>query len=95
MPFLHVRFCSVSVRKTELLLTFSVLFGQNGKTLLRSVTSSYESLAMLDGKIRVTPFFKVQSGKITVCPRRRRNWRALPVCTQVHVLNLKNAESAT
>ena len=26
-----------------------------------------EFLAMLEGKIRVTPFFKVQSGKITVC----------------------------
>jgi hypothetical protein len=37
--FLHVRFCSVSVRETELCLTCSVLFGQNGKTLLRSVSS--------------------------------------------------------
>ena len=28
----------------------------------------YESLAMLEGKIKVNPFFlKVQSGKITVC----------------------------
>ena len=26
-----------------------------------------EFLAMLEGKIRVIPFFKVQSGKITVC----------------------------
>mgnify|MGYP007022690404 CR=1 FL=1 len=38
MCFLHVRFCSVSVRETELWLTCSVLFGQNSKTLLRSVT---------------------------------------------------------
>ena len=26
-----------------------------------------EFLAMLEGKLRVAPFFKVQSGKITVC----------------------------
>ena len=26
-----------------------------------------EFLAMLEGKIRMTPFFKVQYGKITVC----------------------------
>ena len=39
MRFLHVRFCSVSVRETELWLTCSVWFGQNGKTLLRSVTN--------------------------------------------------------
>ena len=26
-----------------------------------------EFLAMLEGKIRVTPFFKVQPGKIAVC----------------------------
>ena len=39
MPFLHVRFGSVSVLETELLLTCSVRFGQNGKTLLRSVTT--------------------------------------------------------
>ena len=39
MRFLHVRFCLVSVRETELSLTCSVWFGQNGKTLLRSVTS--------------------------------------------------------
>ena len=32
MHFLHVRFCSVSVRETELRLTCSVLFWQNGKT---------------------------------------------------------------
>ena len=38
MRFLHVRFCSVSVRKTELSLTCSVWFGQNGKTLLWLVT---------------------------------------------------------
>ena len=31
------------------------------------VYSSYEFLAMLEGKIREAPFFKVQSGKITVC----------------------------
>jgi hypothetical protein len=31
-------FCSVTVRETELSLTCSVQFGQNGKTLLRSVT---------------------------------------------------------
>ena len=30
------------------------------------VYGSYESLAMLEGKIREAPFFKVQSGKITV-----------------------------
>ena len=30
------------------------------------VLGSYEFLAMLEGKIGVTPFFKVQSGKITV-----------------------------
>ena len=41
MRFLHVRFCSVSVRKTELWLTCSVRFGQNGKTLLRSVTTMH------------------------------------------------------
>ena len=40
MCFFHVRFCSVSVRETELWLTRSVRFGQNGKTLLRSVTTS-------------------------------------------------------
>ena len=28
----------------------------------------YESLAVLEGKIRMTPFFKVQSSKITVWP---------------------------
>ena len=39
MHFLHVRFCSVSVRETEFSSTCSVRFGQNGKTLLRSVTS--------------------------------------------------------
>ena len=44
MQFLHVRFCSVSVRKTELLLTFSVWFGQNSKTLLRSVTNVSTSM---------------------------------------------------
>ena len=38
MRFLHVRFCSVLVQETELGLTCSVWFGQNGKTLLRSVT---------------------------------------------------------
>ena len=27
---------------------------------------SYEFLVMLEGKIRETPFFKVQSGKMTV-----------------------------
>ena len=31
------------------------------------ILGSYEFLAMLDGKIRETPFFKVQSGEITVC----------------------------
>jgi hypothetical protein len=31
------------------------------------VYGSYEFLAMLEGKFRETPFFKVQSGKITVC----------------------------
>ena len=31
--------------------------------------SADELLAMLEGKIRVTPFLKVQSGKITVCAR--------------------------
>ena len=39
MHFLHVRFCSVSVPETELWLTCSVLFGQNGKTPLRLVTT--------------------------------------------------------
>ena len=39
MCFLHVWFCSVSVRETELWLTCSVRFGQNRKKLLRSVTS--------------------------------------------------------
>jgi hypothetical protein len=39
MSFLHVRFCLVSVRETELSLTCSVRLGQNGKTLLRSVTT--------------------------------------------------------
>ena len=39
IPFLHVQFCSVSVRETELWLTCSVRFGQNGKTPLRSVTT--------------------------------------------------------
>jgi hypothetical protein len=39
MHFLHVRFCSVSVWETELSLTCSVRFGQNGKTLLWLVTS--------------------------------------------------------
>ena len=41
MRFLHVRFCSVSVRETELSLTCSVWFGQNGKTLLRLVTTRH------------------------------------------------------
>ena len=31
------------------------------------VYGSYEFLAMLESKIREAPFFKVQSGKITVC----------------------------
>ena len=31
------------------------------------IKRGYEFLAMLEGKIRETPFFKVQSGKITVC----------------------------
>ena len=39
MCFLHVRFCSVLVRETELWFTCSVQFGQNGKTVLRSVTT--------------------------------------------------------
>ena len=38
MHFLHVLFSSVLVQETELWLTCSVLFGQNGKTLLRLVT---------------------------------------------------------
>jgi hypothetical protein len=38
MRFLHVLFCSVLVWETELWLTCSVRFGQNSKTLLRSVT---------------------------------------------------------
>ena len=38
MFFFHAPFCSVLVRETELKLTCSVWFGQNGKTLLRSVT---------------------------------------------------------
>ena len=39
MTLLHVLFCSVSVRETDIWLTCSVRFGQNGKTLLRSVTT--------------------------------------------------------
>ena len=31
-----------------------------------------EFLSMLEGKIRVTPFFKVQSGKITVCKKSEK-----------------------
>ena len=56
MHFLHVRFCSVSVRETELWLTCSVRFRQNGKTLLRSVTSMNQSshpnqyIALIDVK---------------------------------------------
>ena len=39
-PYCHnVRFRLVSVRETELWLTCSVRFWQNGKTLLRSVTT--------------------------------------------------------
>ena len=45
MRFLHVRFCSVSVRKTELSLTCSVQFGQNGKTLLRCCKLLVEQVA--------------------------------------------------
>ena len=41
MRSLHVRFCSVLVRETELWLTCSVVFGQNGKILLRFVTTKY------------------------------------------------------
>ena len=44
MSFLHVRFCSVSVRETELGLTCSVRFGQNGETLLRSVTTTHSQV---------------------------------------------------
>ena len=44
MCFLHVRFCSVSVRETELWLTCSVRFWQNGKTLLRSVTNVFNPI---------------------------------------------------
>ena len=39
--FLHVWYCLSSVREIELWLTCSVWFGQNGKTLLRSVTTSW------------------------------------------------------
>ena len=60
--FLHVFMCSVlfdAVRQTELYLTSSVHFGQNGKTPLRSVATylveskvcegvSYEELAIID-----------------------------------------------
>ena len=35
------------------------------------VYGSYEFLAMLEAKIREAPFFKVQSGKITVCDDKR------------------------
>ena len=41
MLFLHVQFGLVSVQETELCLTSSVWFGQNGKTLLRLVTSLF------------------------------------------------------
>ena len=44
MHFLHVRFCSVSVRETELWLTCSVRFGQNGKTPLWSVTTCLQCI---------------------------------------------------
>ena len=36
------------------------------------VYGSYEFLAMLEGKIREAPFFKVQSGKITVWPAQAK-----------------------
>ena len=48
MRFLHVQFCLVSVRETELSLTCSVLFGQNGKALLRSVTTACASIRTCD-----------------------------------------------
>ena len=38
---------------------------QDFKTIF--VYGSYEFLAMLEGKIKEASFFKVQSGKITVC----------------------------
>ena len=34
---------------------------------LRKVLGFYELLVMLGGKIRETPFFKVQSGETTAC----------------------------
>ena len=39
------------------------------------VYGSYEFLAMLEGKIREAPFFRVQSGKITVCEMSTLNLR--------------------
>ena len=38
------------------------------------VYGSYEFLAMLKGKIREAPIFKVQFGKITVCSRHQLNY---------------------
>ena len=40
---------------------------QDFKRKKKSQKSADEFLAILEGKIRVTPFFKVQSSKITVC----------------------------
>ena len=41
MCFLHVLFCTVSVRETKLWLTCSVRSRQNRKTLVRSITSKW------------------------------------------------------
>ena len=77
MRFLHVRFCSVSVRETELWLICSVRLGQNGKTLLRLVTTAqkYIFVTKLEFDIFHSVLYRVcqkitKSIQLRICKRK-------------------------
>jgi len=52
----------------------------HGISKIHFVLGSYEFLAMLEGKIRETPIFKVQSGKITVWIKQFFKQTLAPIC---------------
>ena len=77
MRFLHVRFCSVSVRETELWLICSVRLGQNSKTLLRLVTTAqkYIFVTKLEFDIFHSVLYRVcqkitKSIQLRICKRK-------------------------